>query len=431
MNTDLNSINKIQNRFSLENFKDQFVKDNLTIDWESYKINLNEETLEEHYEFDTHLKSENYIENDKQKLSFAYKLSAFKNEQGFWQYELIKFLTDDENSLNTISNTNLDDFSGTVYFYNLEGETTKIKGYTNGKMVNEFTDTEKGHVDVLSKAPPLGDTGYYVLEFTASYVDWYANIGGGSTMYYTHSVYQGTTSQWVWVSTGGGYGGSSNNPYHSHYNHPHGPSGGSNNHPNENLFEEDLVVVFNPTDPITNVQEFLECFDVTQNATLTIYALEPDPGTGDTHNGTFVGHTFISIRQGSNTSTYGYYPVEDDIRPIFNESSVAVLGDDGSGNEPYTASLTKTITGAQLQQIINKSINFNSTYHLDNYNCTDFALEIGNTVGFNLPNCNGTWLGGGGSNPGTLGMVIRNRNLQPGETKNTTGGNAPATQKNC
>lgn len=193
------------------------------------------------------------------------------------------------------------------------------------------------------------------------------------------------------------------------------------------------IVPVGPDNPIHDIQDFLDCFDITQNATLTIYALEPNPGSGDTSvvtiAGASVGHTFISITQGNSTSVYGYYPVSNWINP-WNTSGSSVLGNDS--NNLFSASITTTISGGQLQLIINASINFNTTYNLNTYNCTDFAIEMGNLGGLNLPPSNGTWTNGGnGSNPGTLGMEIRNRNQQQGQTINTNGGNSPATHKGC
>ncbi len=181
--------------------------------------------------------------------------------------------------------------------------------------------------------------------------------------------------------------------------------------------------------PIIDVQDFLDCFDTTQNATLTVYALEPNPDSGDTSVVRAVGHAFISISQGNSTSVFGYYPVSNWINP-WNTSGSSELGNDS--NNLFSASITTTISGSQLQQIINASINFNPTYNLNTYNCTDFVIEMGNLGGLNLPPSDGTWIGGGnGSNPGTLGMEIRNRNQQQGQTINTNGGNSPVTNKGC
>ncbi len=189
-----------------------------------------------------------------------------------------------------------------------------------------------------------------------------------------------------------------------------------------------IVIEDSPDSPINNIAVFLECFDISSPAQLTIYVLEPNPGTGNTHDGNFVGHTFVSLSQGSNTSVFGFYPTSDWISPL-NTSSTSVLGDDGSGNEPYTTSVSSQISGNQLQQIIDISINHEGTYNLNTYNCTDFAIEIGNLGGIILPESNGSWPGGSGSNPGTLGLYLID-NPSVGNV-NTTSGNAPISQKGC
>ena len=190
------------------------------------------------------------------------------------------------------------------------------------------------------------------------------------------------------------------------------------------------VVVYEPDTPIADLTDFFECFDATQDAVVTIYTTEPNPGSGDANVGRYCGHTFVSISQGANTSVFGYYPISNWISP-WNTSGPAVLGDDGSGNENFTACISTTITGVQLQQIINASTNFTPTYDLNNYNCTDFGIDIGNLSGLGLPAANGTWLGGNGLNPGALGLYIRNLTPPAGVTTNTAAGNAPATNKGC
>lgn len=64
-----------------------------------------------------------------------------------------------------------------------------------------------------------------------------------------------------------------------------------------NEFEsvDDIIVFDGPDTPITDIADFLKCFDITKDATVTIYVTEPNPGSGDTHVGKYVGHTFVSI----------------------------------------------------------------------------------------------------------------------------------------
>ena len=189
--------------------------------------------------------------------------------------------------------------------------------------------------------------------------------------------------------------------------------------------------VENPDNPINDISEFLECFDTSSFATITVYALEPNPASGDTYDGAFVGHTFVSIEQGMEVATFGFYPVSDWIVPPLNITSNGVFGDDGSGNEEYTASISAVVNGTTLQQIINFTVNFTDDYNLNDNNCTDYAIEVGNLAGMGMPDCNGNWPGGSGSNPGTLGEHIRNRANNPDFLIETTPGTGPETNKGC
>jgi hypothetical protein len=168
-----------------------------------------------------------------------------------------------------------------------------------------------------------------------------------------------------------------------------------------------IVVVNMPDEPFTNIQEVLDCFNIGSGAYLRIYSTEPNPGSGDTHSGTYVGHSFISIIQGNTVCTVGFYPEEETVNPLTNTTSDSILGNDG-GNI-FSVNVGVPITGEQLGNIINYiSSASNSTYNLNTYNCTDFAIQVGNLGGIPLPDCYGSWPYGGGSNPGVLGEYIRN-----------------------
>lgn len=196
-----------------------------------------------------------------------------------------------------------------------------------------------------------------------------------------------------------------------------------------------VVVVDSPDRPIANMADYLECFDVNQSATITIYVNQPKPNSNDAYRVTWsgglpsaiVGHTFVSITQGNNVSVFGFYP-NGDPNPT-NPSMQSVMGDDSG--DPYHVSISATVSGSVLQQIINYSINFNGTYDLNSFNCSDFGIEVGNIAGMNLPDAYGSWMGGGGSNPGALGQHIRSITPSGNITRNTTGGTAPQNNKGC
>lgn len=189
------------------------------------------------------------------------------------------------------------------------------------------------------------------------------------------------------------------------------------------------TVVISPDKPIANMADYLKCFNSNQNAQVTIYVNQPVPNSSAAHSGSVVGHTFVSISQNGNASVFGFYPKTDDIYPIINPSDPSAMGDDSSTQ--FDVSITTTVSGSVLQQIINYSVSYQSTYDLNSYNCSDFGIAVGNLAGLSLPEANGTWPGGGGSNPGALGQHIRNKSTSGSTTKNTSGGVSPSNIKNC
>jgi len=162
-------------------------------------------------------------------------------------------------------------------------------------------------------------------------------------------------------------------------------------------------------------------------ATLVIYVDQPiansDQVVSYTGN---VGHTFVGLIQGGNTSIFGFYP-ENSGKPGSTDNGA--LGNDASN--PFDVSILINISPSQLNAIMNYIRNNNNGYDLDNYNCTDFAIEIAALAGLNLPDTFASWGIGGGSNPASLGQDIRNMNLGDGVNRNITGGNAPANSRTC
>lgn len=235
---ELSETQQLQSKFSLEDFDDVFVKNNLEIDWNNFNTNLNSESKVFSYEFDTHFKVKSSIED-----YAKYKLLASKNELNDWKFEIIKFSTSKENINNYLSYFSVNNFSGSIYHYNLKGENTLIKVYSKGKITEEISINDFNNVNTLAKAPPIGGghcLGCWTLVRTEHYTDWYTNSGGGSTLYYSHSTYDGATTEWVYIPSNGDYYGMPYDPedgaYHNHYDYPHG-GGATDNHEDEHIAE--------------------------------------------------------------------------------------------------------------------------------------------------------------------------------------------------
>ncbi len=231
MSLQLTEIQQIENEFSLKNFNDSFVSKNLVVHWDDFnsKENIKENTVI--YEFNTSLKVKNTIENEKQRFDFKYKVLGFKDDSDRWYFELIKIFTNNDKALDGISYFSPTDFSGTIYHYNLKGESLALKAYKDGSFLNAFSGKGSKKNNLQSKFPSddggSQGGGFWMFSRTKHYTDWYrGNSSGGWS--YTHSTYNGSTTEYVWVNTG--YTGSGN--YHNH-----GPHGGvedpTDNHPVE------------------------------------------------------------------------------------------------------------------------------------------------------------------------------------------------------
>lgn len=209
-----------------------------------------------------------------------------------------------------------------------------------------------------------------------------------------------------------------------------GPGGADNDEPN--TLTDTMILVEGPDVPVTDIRQYLRCFDVNQPATLTVYARQPVPGTNDTYafhgvNKPDVGHTFISISQNGITRVVGFYPIS----PIsIFVTEPGIFGD--NSQTPYTVSASKQINGGNLYSLLHYIYSADGKkYDLQKYNCTDFAIQAAHAAGIDLPDTWGRWGGiGGGSNPGSLGNDLNNNSLPAGMQKGGTS-NSPSNKGTC
>ena len=137
----------LQNKFTLENFDDVFVKNNLEIDWDNFNFNLNSENELISYEFNADFKVKSTIED-----YAKYRLLASKNELNGWNFVIIKFLTSKEN-ISDLNYFSIKNFTGSIYHYNLKGENTLIKVYSKGEIIEEISIKEFDNINVDDISP--------------------------------------------------------------------------------------------------------------------------------------------------------------------------------------------------------------------------------------------------------------------------------------
>ncbi len=437
MEIQLTEIQKLQNNFTLKEFNNSYVKENIEIEWDNFKMDTTNNILT--YEFNTISKSNGTLTNGKQQIFSKYNLLVTKSNDNHWSYELIKFLTINSKSINTVSYFSLSNFSGTLLHYNLEGENIATKAFNEGILINQIPkDTinrEKTNINnTLARLAPIeGSSGEFVRVCTENYTDWYHVYNGVAE--YTHSIYEGESCDYFWVDYGttGASGSGLNTNFHNHYdgtNTPHKRNGNTYNHDNELILIEDEIQVFDsPDHPILNMEEYLECFNNSQGAKITIYVDQPIANS-DTPFATFgdkAGHSFVSISQNDITLVWGLYP--DGNATPFDPNHPYSFGND-QGHE-FDVSISFTINRYNLENIIDNAINYTKNYDLNTNNCTDYMINLAQLSGITLSDPQSTWTNGGGSNPGAFGEALRTMNLPSGMTRNDDGGNAPLNNSNC
>lgn len=226
---------KIQNEFSLDNFNDLFIKDNLIVDWNDFNIEDSNKNGFVLYEFNTSLNTSKSIESGKYQFSFRYKVLVAKNSQNSWSFEIIKFLANDDKDLSNTSYFSIDSFSGTLYHYNLKGETLKVKGYEKGNLINEFKNKDSS---LFSKQENIETncSDCFAPVYTEHYTDWYKSDGNGGFTY-THSVLNRVSVEFVYIP-----GPNQNITYHSHETPSYiSNTVSSNNHGNELVLDVDEI----------------------------------------------------------------------------------------------------------------------------------------------------------------------------------------------
>jgi hypothetical protein len=232
-----NLILQFQGQFNLAKYEDSFVRDNLKIRWNDF--NKIEEKLET-FDFSTNLSST--LKNTKDSIFTKYRLLGYRNNDEL-EFEMVKFISSENLDAITFRNFQSLGFSGTIIFRDLNGKPTKTEVYEDGikskKFKNFINNNDSKYVPENWNSP-----GTYRLIFTRSVIDYYFNSGPGGSFEYSHSGFGSTRSEYVYVS--GSTSNSSTNPYHNHYDYPHGPAVGSNNHPVEIFNEEEIPAhIFN------------------------------------------------------------------------------------------------------------------------------------------------------------------------------------------
>lgn len=303
--------------------------------------------------------------------------------------------------------------SGTIILNSLDRScTTKLKidsnivtkvekTYSNDITVyaTNFKKENYNKKNIVSSSP---DTRSPVLPEIIIYYD----VNGGSgvnLMSWYWLVDQVNTFSYDYFSTGGGGGAS-------------GGGGGTIGRGPNNIV---IVPKFFPPDaPIKDLNKELKCFTDNNTSTydVTVNINQPDPGTRNIVNPLSdfpVGHTFLTLEQhnADGTSiirTIGFYP-RNSVKPG-SETDQSVFGDDSY--TPYDVSLDFKVTGGEMARLIDRVLAQQAIqYDLNNFNCTNAAMDALQSININLPSTKSDATLFNGNDPGDLGEDVKGLNL--------------------
>jgi hypothetical protein len=197
------------------------------------------------------------------------------------------------------------------------------------------------------------------------------------------------------------------------------------------------IIDGNLTNQISDITNYLKCFDSTQPAVFTLYVDQPTANSNTPWSGNplnpDVGHTFFSIKQGTIRRVLGFYPSAS--VNLGNPATIGVCKNDSA--HEFDTSLSLNINASQLNNILNYiKLKASTTYNLNAFNCTDFGMRAISLAGMTIPSAYGTWgapgVGSGaGDNPGQLGQNIRNIPVSSSVVKTTSTGNAQSNMGTC
>lgn len=202
------------------------------------------------------------------------------------------------------------------------------------------------------------------------------------------------------------------------------------------------MIVVSGNDPITNLAQYLKCFQIDDISTykVTLYVDQPVPGSTAPYtfqrngqNGVFsIGHTFLTFQQSGTSGTIvrsiGFYPASW-VTPVNPNDPGSLNNDQGHG---YNISLAVSVSGQQFMEILNTMSTGNTMdYNLNYNNCTTLAISSLSAGGIKIQTTQGVWPLGGGDDPGDLGEDIRYMQLASNMARGTQTGNAPSNSGTC
>lgn len=275
---------------------------------------------------------------------------------------------------NEVSNTSKYLYNGTIQIHYLNRAIKFISEVKNGYI----KDSTEHSLAARSLVVPMGKEVYPDI-----IVDWY--YGGSS---YTNS------SGFFGFNSGGrsvGYSRMDGNRSDEDDN-------GSRTNNRETDEEDDMLVDFEFIEDLSpvDITKYLKCFaNIPDQGSTCSIEIFTDIPVDENSNKLFSwrtqspGHTFLQIKKTNGNLTamqnIGFYPVEG-WKTLLTTAPVEGKFVDNSEHE-YNASFKMNLTPEELQKTLNNMVYLSRSvkYDIDEFNCTDFALNVFNTARISNP----------------------------------------------
>lgn len=167
-----------KNGFSLQDFNDDLIKENLKVDWNGYVSNLNESGKEVR-EYAAKLTNDMVINQGEIELYAQYSVLATKeNGSSKWEYAVLKYVVEEQDLLKNVSFFSKENFAGAVYTLNLKGNLEDVQVFADGEQMAMVKNRKKGTLSLTARED-------------AWCVGYWCDNGGGS----------GGGGRMIWVKT--------------------------------------------------------------------------------------------------------------------------------------------------------------------------------------------------------------------------------------
>ena len=359
------------------------------------------------------------------------------------------WLTDLDGVIQNMHYNNLNNFTGKLRFFNVNGSFSNGWVYDKGRITGKLSpSTSVPKVVEIAGSGKLMSTKNNKLmtvpagECSPEYIPITGMACVGSGGYQTCTPY----TRWEYIENhcnDGGDGGNGGDYYGSH--------GGGSGNGGENSSESNVI----PEDPYMpgqdhtaiNPKDYTKCFENIPDAgasfKIIVQVEEPIPGTSANYdyttptNGRGVGHTAITLTKtgadgSSITQTIGFYPAANKFK---GPSKLVDNGNEQEGRLEPTINMTFAVDQNNFDKILAKINNSPKEYDLMAMNCTAFVVGTCKTGGIILPNAYTTvgLSGPGGTSyamtPGGLGKAMRD--LQNDNRINKTPSKVPQGKGSC